>query len=74
MMLENRIAVIYGAGGSLGGAVACAFARDGAKLMLSGRRLEPVEDLVAAIRATGGNAQAAHVDATDRDAVDALAG
>jgi len=35
MRLENKVAVIYGAGGSVGGAVACAFAREGARLFLS---------------------------------------
>ena len=39
MLLENRTAVIYGAGGAIGGAVARAFAREGAKVFLSGRRL-----------------------------------
>jgi NAD(P)-dependent dehydrogenase (short-subunit alcohol dehydrogenase family) len=37
MMLQNKIAVIYGAGGAVGGAVARAFARDGANLFLTGR-------------------------------------
>jgi predicted amino acid dehydrogenase len=38
MMLKNKVAVIYGAGGGIGGAVARAFAREGAKLFLTGRR------------------------------------
>ena len=38
MMLKNKVAVIYGAGGAIGGAVARAFAREGAKLFLTGRR------------------------------------
>jgi NAD(P)-dependent dehydrogenase (short-subunit alcohol dehydrogenase family) len=38
MMLKDKVAVIYGAGGAIGGAVAHAFARDGAKLFLTGRR------------------------------------
>jgi len=37
MLLEDKNAVIYGAGGSIGGAVARAFAREGAKVHLSGR-------------------------------------
>ncbi|WP_407351155.1 SDR family NAD(P)-dependent oxidoreductase [Luteimonas sp. R10] len=71
MMLKNRTAAIYGAGGSLGGAVARAFAREGARLVLSGRRLESVERVAAEVRATGGEAEAARVDALDRNAVDA---
>lgn len=70
-LLQGKTAAIYGAGGSLGGAVARAFAREGARLMLSGRSPEPVEELAAEIRADGGDAQAARLDALDRDAVDA---
>ena len=69
MMLEDRVAVIYGAGGGIGGAVARAFAREGAKLFLTGRLRAPVEvanDVVAA----GGSAEAAEVDALDEQAVD----
>lgn len=71
MMLQNKTASIYGAGGSLGGAVARAFAREGARLLLSGRNLESVESVAAGIRAAGGDAEAAELDALDRDAVDA---
>lgn len=71
MLLQNRTATIYGAGGSLGAAVARALAREGARLVLSGHQLDPVERVAAAIRAAGGDAQAARVDALDRNAVDA---
>jgi NAD(P)-dependent dehydrogenase (short-subunit alcohol dehydrogenase family) len=43
MMLKNQVAVIYGAGGAVGSAVARAFAREGAKLFLTGRHRAPVE-------------------------------
>jgi hypothetical protein len=43
MMLKDKVAVIYGAGGAIGSAVARAFAREGAKLFLTGLRLAPVE-------------------------------
>ena len=53
MMLQDKVAVIYGAGGAIGGAVARAFAADGARLFLTGRPLAPVEavakDIVAAV-------------------------
>ncbi len=39
MLLENKVAVIYGAGGPIGGAVARAFAREGARVFLAGRTL-----------------------------------
>lgn len=71
MMLRNKTAAIYGAGGSLGAAVARAFAREGASLILSGRHLDVVERVAADIRAAGGEAQVMQVDALDRDAVEA---
>jgi 3-oxoacyl-[acyl-carrier protein] reductase len=37
MLLENKNAVIYGSGGSIGGAVAKMFAREGARVFLAGR-------------------------------------
>jgi NAD(P)-dependent dehydrogenase (short-subunit alcohol dehydrogenase family) len=70
MLLTDKVAVIYGAGGAIGGAVAGAFAREGATLMLTGRRLAPVEDLAKDIVAAGGSAEAAAVDALDEQAVD----
>jgi NAD(P)-dependent dehydrogenase (short-subunit alcohol dehydrogenase family) len=70
MLLQDKVAVIYGAGGAIGGAVARAFAREGATLFLTGRKLAPVEDLAKEIVAAGGSAQAAEVDALDEQAVD----
>jgi NAD(P)-dependent dehydrogenase (short-subunit alcohol dehydrogenase family) len=72
-MLEGRNAVIYGAGGSIGGAVARAFAREGAGVHLAGRRAEPLELLAREIRSAGGTATTATVDALDEEAVDAHA-
>jgi NAD(P)-dependent dehydrogenase (short-subunit alcohol dehydrogenase family) len=71
MSLENKIAVVYGAGGSIGGAVAHAFAEEGAEVFLTGRASAPVEAVAADIRAAGGLAEAAQVDALDEDAIDA---
>jgi NAD(P)-dependent dehydrogenase (short-subunit alcohol dehydrogenase family) len=71
MLLENKIAVVYGAGGSIGGAVARAFAEEGARVYLTGRAPGPVEAVAADIRAAGGFAEAAQVDALDEDAIDA---
>ena len=65
MMLKDKVAVIYGAGGDVGGAVARAFAREGAKLFLSGRNLRKVEAVAADVNGRGGVAEAAQVDALD---------
>jgi NAD(P)-dependent dehydrogenase (short-subunit alcohol dehydrogenase family) len=69
-MLKNKVAVIYGAGGAIGGAVARAFTREGARLFLTGRDLSSVEVVAKAIEAAGGSAEAAEVDALDERAVD----
>jgi len=70
MMLKDRVAVIYGAGGGIGGAVARAFATEGAELFLTGRHLSPIEVVAKEIVSAGGSAEAAEVDALDERAVD----
>src|SRR5262249_32306413 len=70
MTLKDKVAVIYGAGGDVGGAVARAFAREGARLFLSGRHLRTVEAVAADIIGRGGVAEAAQVDALDEQAVE----
>jgi len=69
-MLNNKVAVIYGAGGGIGGAVARAFASEGAKVFLTGHNLAPVDAVAKEIIAAGGSAEAAEVDALDEQAVD----
>ena len=69
MLLENKIAVIYGAGGAIGGAVARAFARDGATLFLTGRHRASIETVARDVVAAGGSAEAAEVDALDERSV-----
>jgi NAD(P)-dependent dehydrogenase (short-subunit alcohol dehydrogenase family) len=71
MMLKNKVAVIYGAGGAIGGAVARTFAREGARVFLTGRRAAPVQTIAHDILASGGLAEAAEVDALDEQAIDA---
>jgi 3-oxoacyl-[acyl-carrier protein] reductase len=70
MLLENKNAVIYGAGGSIGGAVARAFAREGATVFLAGRTLATLEEVAEEIRAAGGEAETAQVDALDEEVVE----
>lgn len=73
MLLEGRNAVIYGGGGSIGGAVARAFAREGATVHLAGRTQAKLDAAAEAIRAAGGRAETAQLDALDEAAVDAHA-
>jgi NAD(P)-dependent dehydrogenase (short-subunit alcohol dehydrogenase family) len=70
MRLKDKVVVIYGAGGAIGGAVALTFASEGARLFVTGRRREPVDAVAADIVAAGGSAEAATIDALDEQAVD----
>jgi len=68
--LEDKTAVIYGAGGGIGTAVAKAFAREGATLFLTGHNAAKLEPVAKAIRAAGGRAETAQVDALDERSID----
>jgi NAD(P)-dependent dehydrogenase (short-subunit alcohol dehydrogenase family) len=70
MLLSDKVAVIYGAGGAIGGAVARAFASEGAKLFLTGRHRATVEAVAKEVVSAGGFAEAAEVDSLDEQAVD----
>ncbi|WCD94486.1 SDR family oxidoreductase [Streptomyces sp. HUAS 31] len=72
MLLRDKVAVVYGAGGSIGGAAARAFAREGARVFLAGRTAAPLDKVAEEIRAAGGEAETAVVDAGDEAAVDAF--
>jgi NAD(P)-dependent dehydrogenase (short-subunit alcohol dehydrogenase family) len=69
-MLTNKTAVIYGAGGAVGGAIARAFAREGARVFLTGRSLSKIDAVAKDIMSAGGKAESAQVDALDEQAVD----
>jgi NAD(P)-dependent dehydrogenase (short-subunit alcohol dehydrogenase family) len=70
MLLSDKVAVIYGAGGAIGGAVARACAAEGATVYVTGRSFAPVEVVAKDIVAAAGTAVAAEVDALDEQAVD----
>jgi NAD(P)-dependent dehydrogenase (short-subunit alcohol dehydrogenase family) len=70
MMLKDKVAVVYGAGGAIGGAVSRALAREGARVFLTGRASAPAEAVAKEIAAGGGLAKAATVDALDEKAID----
>src|ERR1035437_9860199 len=56
MRLQNKVAVITGAGTRIGEAIAQKFAREGARLVLSGLPADPVQDVADAITNAGGRA------------------
>jgi NAD(P)-dependent dehydrogenase (short-subunit alcohol dehydrogenase family) len=70
MLLENKTAIVYGAGGGVGSAVARAYAREGAEVHLAGRTRSGLEQLAERIQAEGGSARVVDHDALDRDAVE----
>jgi NAD(P)-dependent dehydrogenase (short-subunit alcohol dehydrogenase family) len=69
-MLKNKVAVIYGSSGAVGSAIAGAFAREGARVFLTGRNVSKVDTVAQGIMDAGGRAEAAQVDALDERAVD----
>ena len=72
MPLEGKVAIVYGAGGPVGGAASRAFAREGARVFLAGRTQAPLARLAAEIGAAGGAADPAVVDALDERGVEEL--
>ena len=70
MLLKNKTAVIYGAAGSVGSAMARAFAHEGARIFLTGRNLSKLKTVAAEITAAGGRADCAVVDATDEKGIE----
>jgi 3-oxoacyl-[acyl-carrier protein] reductase len=70
MLLRDKNALIYGGGGAIGGAVARAFAREGANVFLAGRTLAKLDQTAREISAAGGRVETAEVDALDEQAVD----
>ncbi|GHF33003.1 3-oxoacyl-ACP reductase [Amycolatopsis bartoniae] len=70
MTLNSKNAIIYGAGGGIGSAVATTFAAQGARVFLVGRTQERLEAVADGITAAGGRAEVAVFDALDENAVD----
>ncbi len=71
-LLESKTALIYGGSGAVGGAVARAFAREGARVVLVARRRDRLAAMADQIRAAGGRADVAPIpDAKDAAAVKA---
>jgi len=69
--LSGKIAIVTGAGSGIGAATALRFAREGARVVLLGRRLEPLERVSAEIARAGGAAEIRSADVTDERAFEA---
>jgi len=70
-LLENKTAILYGGGGHVGAAVARAFAREGARVVLTGRTAATLDAVASQIDVDGGRLETAQVDATDPHQVEA---
>ena len=60
--LQGKIAFVSGGGSGIGAATAERFAQEGATVVICGRRKEPLDDVVARIKAGGGSAEAIVAD------------
>lgn len=70
MRLENRIALITGAGRGIGRAIAEHYGREGARVAVADLTLESAREAVDAIEQAGGTAMALAMDVTNEQAVD----
>src|SRR5262245_54116880 len=71
-LLGGQVCAVSGMGTGLGRATALELARLGATVVGCGRRPEPLEEAVEAIRAAGGTAESSPLDIRDAEAVDAF--
>lgn len=71
MLLDDKVAIIYGAGGSIGRQVARCFAREGAHLFLAGRTAATLDEVAGLLGGSPRRAQADVLDATDPARVEA---
>jgi NAD(P)-dependent dehydrogenase (short-subunit alcohol dehydrogenase family) len=67
MRLEDKVAIVTGAGGGMGASEARLFAREGAKVVVADIWDEGGESVAASIEDAGGNARFVHCDVTQDD-------
>ena len=72
--MQNRIAIITGAGRGIGRAIALAYAREGARLALAPRTVTELEETAQQAEALGAETCVIPTDVTDQAQVDAMVG
>ena len=74
MRLENKVAIVTGGNSGVGAATALLFAKEGAKVVISARRLPQLEEVAEQIRAEGGEVLIVQTDVSkNEDAVNLVA-
>lgn len=68
-LLDGKLALVTGAGSGIGRETALLLAKDGATVVLTGRRLEPLNEVAALIEKEGGKAVARSLDIESREAI-----
>lgn len=68
--LCEKVAIVTGAGQGIGKGIALCLAKRGVKVVATGRRLEPIEQTIAEIKALGGDGLAMSCDSADRARVE----
>jgi NADP-dependent 3-hydroxy acid dehydrogenase YdfG len=72
MQLENRVAIITGAGRGIGQAIALAYAKEGAKLALAARTLSELEETAQQAKALSAKVLVTSTDIADQAQVDEM--
>ena len=71
MRLENRVAIVTGAGNGIGRAIAERFAREGARLAIADIEDDAGNETLSNIKEAGGAGMYVHIDTSDRESVEA---
>ncbi len=74
MRLAGKVAIITGAGSGIGRAAAELFAREGAKVVVADYKADTAQEVVKAIKDSGGEAIFAEVDVSDSAQVERMVG
>ena len=70
--LDNKVAIVTGAGRGIGRAIALDFAREGASVVVASRTTSTVESVVTEIDSCGGAAMGLTVDVGERDQIERM--
>lgn len=70
--LDGQVAIVTGGGSGIGRATALQLAAEGARVVIAGRRREPLDEVVKEIKSAGNKAWARQVDLEQREDIQAF--